>query len=164
MGEREDSFLDRAVLYRDDAHYRRVLTRAGRAVGAVAVGDWDEQLRVRELVARGGIVWPWQRRRLARTGQLWSAERSRAVASWPAGALVCQCRGITRGELGEALAAGADSLGALTTRTGAASVCGGCRPLLEQLLDPGAAPTARAPVRPKLAWTSLAAAATQSAS
>jgi nitrite reductase (NADH) large subunit len=159
VGEREDSFLDRATLYQDQAHYRRVLTRAGRAVGAVAVGDWDEQLRVRELVARGGIVWPWQRWRLARSGHLWSAERSRTVANWPAGALVCQCRGISRGELGEALATGADSIAALTACTGAASVCGGCRPLLEQLLDPGAAPAARAPVRPKLAWTSLAAAA-----
>lgn len=158
VGEREDSLLDRAVLYRDQAHYRRVLTRAGRAVGAVAVGDWDEQLRVRELVARGGIVWPWQRRRLARSGRLWPAERSRAVAQWPAGALVCQCRGISRGELGEALAAGAASVAALTARTGAASVCGGCRPLLEQLLDPDAGPAARAPVRPNLAWTSLAAA------
>lgn len=156
VGEGEDSFLDRGALYHDETHYRRVVTRAGRAVGAVAVGDWDEQLRVRELVARGGIVWPWQRWRLTRTGHLWSAERSRSVANWPAGALVCQCRGISRGELGEALAKGADSIDALTACTGAASVCGGCRPLLEQLL--GVAPAARAPVRPKLAWTSLAAA------
>lgn len=156
VGEREDSLADRATRYQHGLCYRRLITRAGRAVGAVAVGAWDEQLRVRELVARGGMVWPWQRWRFARSGQLWPTARTQAVTHWPVSALVCQCRAVSRGKLDEALAAGADSIDALISSTGAGSVCGGCRPLLEQLLRPDASPVARAPLRPKLAWASVA--------
>jgi nitrite reductase (NADH) large subunit len=155
VGESEEPGLDRATCYADAGHYRRILTRAGRAVGAVAVGDWAERSRVCELVARGGMVWPWQRRRLRRTGNLWPSA-SQAVAGWPARAVVCQCRGVSRGRLGEALAAGAVDLDALIARTGAGTVCGGCRPLLCQLLEPGAA-AADPGGRPGLAWTVAAA-------
>lgn len=157
VGEAEEPSSDRAAVYAAAGCYRRLVTRAGRAVGAVAVGDWPEQLRVRELVARNGVVWPWQRRRLRRHGDLWGSHPGRSVAAWPAGTIVCQCRGISRGRLGEALAEGAASVEALAKCTGAGSVCGGCRPLLAQLLEPAAAALPAAGSRPGLLWVSLAA-------
>ncbi len=53
---------------------------------------------------------------------------------WPAAATVCNCTGVTRGQLGDAIAAGAGSLDALMRNTSASTVCGTCRPLLSELL------------------------------
>ena len=55
------------------------------------------------------------------------------MLAWPAAATVCNCTGVTRGTLGEAVAGGCRTVEALAARTGASTVCGSCRPLLAQL-------------------------------
>jgi nitrite reductase (NADH) large subunit len=66
---------------------------------------------------------------------------------------VCNCTGVTRGQLGRAIAAGAGSIEALRRRTSASTVCGSCQPLLAELLD---VKPAREPVgwARGLAWVS----------
>jgi nitrite reductase (NADH) large subunit len=53
---------------------------------------------------------------------------------WPATATVCNCTGVTRGDLGSAIAGGCNSLQLLADATRASTVCGSCRPLLAELL------------------------------
>jgi len=48
---------------------------------------------------------------------------------------VCHCRALTDREIGEAIAAGARDLDEIGRRCGAGITCGGCCPLLEELLD-----------------------------
>ena len=49
--------------------------------------------------------------------------------------LVCHCKGISDRELERAIEAGACSPGEVSRRCGAGSVCGGCRPAIDELLE-----------------------------
>jgi nitrite reductase (NADH) large subunit len=47
---------------------------------------------------------------------------------------VCNCTGVTRGQLGDAIAQGAMSVEVLMRETSASTICGTCRPLLHELI------------------------------
>lgn len=136
VGEEESPNFGRTILYErpNQQLYRRLVTHRGRLVGAIAVGPWSDLGRIREGIQSERWIWPWQLRRFARSGSLWRPEGLRNVSRWPANATVCNCMGITRGTLSEALAGGACSVEGLAARTGASSVCGSCRPLLAELV------------------------------
>lgn len=139
MGEIEqiDQRLDVvANTWQDPDHgiYRRLVMRRGRLVGAIAVGDWPEVNRIQQGVRDRTFIWPWQRWRFGRTGQLYPVSASKPAAAWPAAATVCNCTGVTRGQLGEAMRLGANSLELLMRETNASTVCGSCRPLLHEIL------------------------------
>jgi nitrite reductase (NADH) large subunit len=136
--------LAREYVFRDAAGRRKLVVRRGRLIGAVAVGQWAGLPRVQEAVMRQARVWPWQLWRFGRNGELWPPEDNVSVIDWPAGATVCNCTGVTRGRLGEALAQGCRSAQDLVSCTGASTVCGSCKPLLEELAGGG---TQREPAR-----------------
>ncbi len=123
----------RAHTFEDEGAYRKLVVSRGRLVGALAMGTWDGLARVQEAVQQRRRLWLWQLARFRRSGELWE-EDARSVAAWPAEATVCNCTGVTRGCLSEAIAGGCASVSALTERTGACGVCGSCRPLIEGLL------------------------------
>jgi nitrite reductase (NADH) large subunit len=114
--------------------YRRLVIRRRRIVGALGVGAWSDVNRIQQAVRAGGRIWPWQAWRFARTGRLRREGAPAPVGLWPAAATVCNCTGVTRGRLGDAIVQGAASIDALTRETSAGSVCGTCRPLLQELL------------------------------
>ncbi|HEX8928707.1 MAG TPA: (2Fe-2S)-binding protein [Actinomycetota bacterium] len=58
---------------------------------------------------------------------------------------VCHCRALTDREIGEEIAAGARDLDEIGRRCGAGVTCGGCCPLLQELLDQAAERVAEAP-------------------
>jgi nitrite reductase (NADH) large subunit len=127
--------LARTTTYRDEAKgvYRSAVHRQGRLVGALAIGAWDELNRVQEAVTARRFLWPWHWLRLRRTGQLWPERKAASIAEWPAAAVVCNCTGVTCGQLRAAQAAGCSTAAQLAARTGASTVCGACRPQLELL-------------------------------
>ena len=53
----------------------------------------------------------------------------------PATALICSCNSVTKRGICDAIAAGATSLGAIKKETKASTTCGGCGPLVKQILD-----------------------------
>jgi nitrite reductase (NADH) large subunit len=53
----------------------------------------------------------------------------------PDSALICSCNSVTKGAICAAISEGCQSLGALKTKTKAATSCGGCAPLAKQILD-----------------------------
>lgn len=146
LGDEEDRHFNRSVLFEDrnSGKYRKIILRGNRLVGAVAIGEWNELGRLREAVTVQRRVWPWQQWRLRRNGQLWPDSSEASVRSWPASATVCHCRSVNRGTLGQAISQGACTVDALTRQTGAGSVCGSCKPLLEELVSNDAAVSATA--------------------
>jgi nitrite reductase (NADH) large subunit len=148
IGRVVDDDLDlraRCYLHQDDAgRYSKVIVERGRLVGAIVIGANEGIGRMQEAVARQRSVWPWQLWRFVRTGQLWPQQRSNDVALWPVNTTVCNCTGVTRGQLSAAVANGACTVEALARFTGASSVCGTCRPLVAQLAGSSAPST---PVR-----------------
>ncbi|MEO0359686.1 MAG: (2Fe-2S)-binding protein, partial [Pseudomonadota bacterium] len=60
-------------------------------------------------------------------------------AAWPAEAVVCNCTGVTKGAIANAITLGAATLDEVRAETSANSVCGSCKPLVLDLLGQGAA-------------------------
>ncbi|WP_230969885.1 FAD-dependent oxidoreductase [Nitrogeniibacter aestuarii] len=140
---REYSFADP-----DGDGYRRIMVRNGQLVGAQAVGPWPETPRVQEAVRQGRRLYPWQTLRFMRIGQLWPDTDASDVNLWPADATVCNCTGVTRGQLDVACQQGCKSVEALSQATGAGTVCGSCKPLLVDLAGGG-------PLPPERGWKPL---------
>jgi nitrite reductase (NADH) large subunit len=55
-------------------------------------------------------------------------------AALPATAQICQCNNVTKGAICAAIDAGCTTVGALKSKTKAATACGGCAPLVTQIL------------------------------
>ncbi len=147
--EEEKPDFARTWTWRDGNAYRKLVTYRGRLVGAITVGECADLSRLQEAAMRQRRIWPWQLLRFARSGALWAEEDAGSVLAWPAAAAVCNCTGVTRGDLGRAMADGCATVEALAARTGASTVCGSCRPLLAQLAG------AAGPLAPERGWKTL---------
>ena len=122
----------------DKSVYRKLVTHRGRLVGAIAIGEWQQLSRVQEVVTFRKRLWPWDILRFKRTGNLWSDEITEDVNQWPASATVCNCTGVTKGTISDAISQGVTTVTQVSQCTGASSVCGSCKPKIIQLL--GATP------------------------
>jgi nitrite reductase (NADH) large subunit len=146
----------RSHVWRGDGQYRRIFIRNGKLAGAIAIGTWHQASQAQNGVQDGATVYPWMLYRFRRTGLLWP-EEALSVAELPASATLCNCTGVTCGRLRDSMAAGATSADALSLATGAGSVCGTCKPLLEELVNAGGPPKPVRLFRPILALSVLAA-------
>lgn len=115
--------------------YRELYVRNDRLVGTVIIGPWDEDLQVRQAVTRSEAVSPKALAIFEQEGLLSKGKAQKGIKQQPDNYLVCQCNGVTKGELCTAIANGKRTLEALEQETRAGSVCGSCRPIMAELLD-----------------------------
>ena len=136
VGEELDPFSHRYYTYKDPQQgiYRKLVVSRHRLTGAIGVGNWPGQGRIQEAISNKRVVWPWQLLRFRSEGELWPVSDTDNVSMWPANAVVCNCTGVTRGSLDEAMSTGCQSAESLCAATGASSVCGSCKPLLARLV------------------------------
>jgi nitrite reductase (NADH) large subunit len=136
--------MQQVLVYRNGAQkiYRKIILHKGRIIGALGTGPWSESGRVQEAFKSGRHIWHWQSLLFRTTGRLWPLKDADDVRKWPASAIVCQCNGITQGQLTaacQALSVSAEpTVACLGAATGAGTVCGSCKPLLAQMLGGGA--------------------------
>ncbi len=114
--------------------YRALTLRHNQVVGGQVVGQWDEIYRLQELVGSQRKLASWQLLLFRLTGSPWLERSEQQVADWSETTIVCNCSGVTRGQLSAAIKQGCNRLSALSAATGAADVCGACKPLLAQML------------------------------
>lgn len=124
--------------------YRAIVMRGWRLVGAIGVGSWPDINRAQQAIDVRALMMPWQLMRFWCTGRLFGDIEDEDVWAWPPTATVCNCTGVTRGQIGETIALGAASPEDIQSETGASTVCGSCRVHIETLL--GGTPT-RKPIR-----------------
>ncbi len=124
--------------YRDPGGYRKLVMYRGQIQGAVAIGEWDELSRIQEAVIHQRTIWLWQLLRFLKRGVLWPERDDSSVVNWPAKAIVCNCTGVNRGQLSDAIKRGCETYAQLSQVTGASTVCGSCKPLLGELLGASA--------------------------
>ncbi len=98
-----------------------------KLVGAVVKGPWAGISILHQLVLDGASLSDAQLLAFGRTGELEVA----AVAD--SNAFVCQCMRVTGATLKAAIDSGCRNVEALSARTGAGTVCGGCVPKLATL-------------------------------
>ncbi|MEM7176311.1 MAG: FAD-dependent oxidoreductase [Pseudomonadota bacterium] len=136
---------------RQTGQYRRLFVNRGRLLAALGVGDWPEATRLQQAVGKQAPLGWWARRSFSRSGVIWGNSDD-SVTAWPASAIVCNCTGVTKGAISDAITLGAGSLDEVRTITSANSVCGTCKPLVLDLLGQGEATARAEPVR---WWRSL---------
>lgn len=115
--------------------YRRIVMRRGRLVGALAIGEWPEINVLQKAIKDQHHIWPWHIRRFRKTGFVKSPQEPASVIEWPAAATVCNCTGVSRGQIGEAIQQGAVTFEAVQRETSASTVCGTCKPMIYELLE-----------------------------
>ncbi|MGE0230554.1 MAG: FAD-dependent oxidoreductase [Flavobacteriaceae bacterium] len=121
-----------------DGSYRRIFTERGKLVAALGIGAWPEASQLQERVQRRALLQPWNIWSFRRNGTLWRAQEA-SVSAWPREAIVCNCTGVNKGAIADAVTLGAQSLEDVRAATSANSVCGTCQPLVLELLGQGAA-------------------------
>ena len=126
--------------------YRRIFLENGRLVAALGVGPWPESGRLQQAVADRARLPFWAFWSFRRTGRLWR-ERAEGAAAMPAGAIVCNCTGVTKGTIDNAITLGATTIDEVRGATSANTVCGTCQPLVMELLGAGGAPAKAEPVK-----------------
>lgn len=105
-----------------------------RLLGAVLVGDTKDYGQLLQL-ALNPVELPEHPESLILPERGGCAKPALGIASLPDSAQICSCFDVSKGRLVEAIAAGHTSVAALKAETKAGTGCGGCLPLVTQLLD-----------------------------
>ncbi|KAA8734835.1 nitrite reductase large subunit [Acinetobacter qingfengensis] len=107
-----------------------------KLLGAVLIGDASEYSQLLQMMLNGmdlpenpdSLIVPQY------GGSTVKAGGGTGVDLLPDTAIICSCNNVSKADLCEAIAAGSTSLGALKKCTKAATACGGCAPLVTQVL------------------------------
>jgi nitrite reductase (NADH) large subunit len=112
--------------------YKKLIVRNGRLAGAILLGDTSNAPALLQAYDRGTIL------EEDRAGLLFpdAGEPSGpSIESLPDDAQVCNCNGVSKGRIIDAVRNGCRSLKALCEATRAATGCGSCRGQVNQLLE-----------------------------
>ncbi len=143
----------RTLSFSKGDQHRKIITHKGVIVGGLMVGEWSEANRVLEAYKSGRKISIFQAILFRLTGRLWPWDESQDIATWPASSIVCQCAGVSKGSLQNAISQGCSNLVSIQQKTRASSVCGSCKPLVQQLIE---VETGHSIERPKeWAWAPL---------
>lgn len=136
VGDEHQKQVDKTYTYQQGDCYRKLFLRRGKLVGAILVGACDHSIEIQRAVEQGVSVLPWQLWRFKRQGLLWQGRSSQSIEHWPATAVVCQCNGVTVGDIKTTIAASnsVETLAELQSVSRAGTTCGSCVPLLQSYL------------------------------
>lgn len=128
-----------SYFYADEAAqvYKKIVVSADKTklLGAVLVGCAKEYSDLLQMMLNGLTV-PEQPESLIMPGfdQATSKSGGSGVDLLPDSATICSCNNVSKADICSAIDGGATSLGALKKCTQAATACGGCAPLVTQVL------------------------------
>jgi nitrite reductase (NADH) large subunit len=135
MGDQEPaSATDEVVTYSEPSRgvYKKLVVRDGRLGGAILLGDAGAAPMLLQAFDRGTAL-PENRAELL--FQLAAAESAAGVAELADSAQICNCNGVSKGELVKAVHAGHCTLRSLCDATRAGLGCGACKPQVQQVLE-----------------------------
>jgi nitrite reductase (NADH) large subunit len=130
-GSRSYQFLDE----RKQVYKKIVVSSCGKQlIGAVLVGDAGEYGSLLQTML-GKLALPEAPEFMILPQADGKARAGLGVEALPPGAQVCSCNDVSKGALCEAVAGGATTIGALKSCTSAGTACGGCVPLVTQVMN-----------------------------
>ncbi len=137
VGENEAGEPNKSITYHQPelGIYRHLIFHRGRLIACVALGEWSELSRIRSAIEDYQRIWPWERKRFAKTGLIWADQTTDSVVFWPDNAIVCNCSQVSRGQLQLAINNGCKTVNELSQTSKAGTTCGACSPLLAELLS-----------------------------
>lgn len=129
-GARAYQFTDE----RKQVYKKLVVSECGKyLLGGVLIGDAAEYGTLLQMMLNR-IALPESPEFLILPASDGKAKPGLGVDALPEGAQICSCNNVTKGEICAAVCDGATSIGALKTCTKAGTACGGCVPLVTQVM------------------------------
>ena len=135
MGEKERAQeQDEVVTYSEPERgiYKKLLLRQNRLVGAILLGESSTTPRLLQLFARGE---PVNENRAELLFPLAPEDLAADVADWPDDAQICNCNGVSKGQIVAAVKGGKRSLKGICEATRASTGCGSCKAQVQALLE-----------------------------
>ena len=127
-----DSSNLESVEYETDRGGQRILKfKDDRLVGMSVQGTWLGRRLANDLLFQQETLPRWQINLFRELGELQIEEVSNLLDPQ---SIVCNCTQTTCGELQEMIAGGLDTLEKLAEETQITTICGGCQPLVEEML------------------------------
>ena len=124
----------RRLEFVSDRHYRLLLLGpSGEMKGGLGIGPWPEVGKIQSIFAKGGMIREREQRYFQDEGVLSPGGSCSAVNLWPDDRIVCNCMGISKGTLVDCLETCCRDPDLLASESQASTVCGSCRPLLDEL-------------------------------
>lgn len=130
VSEYNPGYIDCTLKHTTDRHYRALKLHRGRLLGVSGVGEWPGFQGIQALAAKQARIWPWQRWQFHLTGDI----ATPGGDGFDDAAIVCNCRQIPVADI-RALVRQDLSVDDICARSGAAQVCGSCRPLVAKLAE-----------------------------
>ncbi|WP_315711097.1 nitrite reductase large subunit NirB [Brenneria uluponensis] len=116
--------------------YKKIILSADgkHLLGAVLVGDSGEYSTLLQMMLND-MPLPTQPESLILPARSGDAPKGLGVAALPASAQICSCHNVSKGDISAAVASGCTELGTIKSCTKAGTGCGGCVPLLKQVME-----------------------------
>jgi nitrite reductase (NADH) large subunit len=135
MGEKESSLeSDELVHYSEPRRgvYKKLIIRGGHLAGAILLGDGSSTPGLIQAFDRGDLL-PENRAELLfpATGEI----KTPNVADLPPSAQICNCNGVSKGRIIEAVQQGQHTLKAVCEATRAGTGCGSCKSCVQAILN-----------------------------
>jgi nitrite reductase (NADH) large subunit len=137
-GEFMDQPGSRTLRVQDDFRgiYKKVLVRDNKIVGAVLFGDTSEGAKLFQLIRNQADLSELGTIALPSSSSEGVSNSSTGVADMSDDELVCGCNGVTKGAIVQAIGEqGLDTVEKVKGCTGASRSCGGCKPMVQELLQ-----------------------------
>ncbi|MDO7907999.1 nitrite reductase large subunit NirB [Paenibacillus sp. JX-17] len=116
--------------------YKKLLLKDNRLVGAVLFGDVTESASLQKLVREQAEMTEDLYASLMGTGCAGHKNAAASVASMADDEIVCGCNGVTKQAIVSAITdQGMTTVEQIKACTGATRSCGGCKPMVEQILQ-----------------------------
>ncbi|WP_305459296.1 nitrite reductase large subunit NirB [Photobacterium leiognathi] len=119
----------------EEVYKRIIVSEDGKTLlGAVLVGDTADYGNLLQL-ALNNVELPENPDSLILPAHAGAAKPAMGVESLPESAVMCSCFDVTKGKIAAAVAEGHTTLGEIKAVTKAGTGCGGCLPLITQVLN-----------------------------
>lgn len=113
--------------------YKKVLMRNGRIVGGILIGDGREMSRLQQWIRTGTVMTEAIHTAIVGQG---APETANTVAELADEEIVCGCNGVSKKNIVDAISEnGLTTVEEIKATTSACRSCGGCRPVVEQILQ-----------------------------
>ncbi|MET3940640.1 nitrite reductase (NADH) large subunit [Paenibacillus sp. PvP094] len=136
-GEFLDSPDHTVISHKDDwkRTYKKILLRDNIMVGAVLFGDVTDSAELQKLIKQKTEMTDELYASLMGTG-CGGHKKAASVETMAEDEIVCGCNGVTKGTIVDAITnQGLSSVDEIKACTGATRSCGGCKPVVEQILQ-----------------------------
>jgi nitrite reductase (NADH) large subunit len=116
--------------------YKKLVVNAdgSKLLGGILIGDADDYGIWLQMMLDGTPLTEDPAAMIVPSFGAQQPSKARGVAAMPATAQICSCNNVSKGAICSAIDAGSTTLGGLKSKTKAATSCGGCSSLLNQVL------------------------------